>query len=278
MSYGVKGCPHCGGEGYVTGVDGAWARATVCSCVETCVLCDGAGRRLVEQDGSMRLARCRCRLLPDRIELFNGARFPGRHHNSSFNTFNKGLPDVMEGFVQSYKWTEMWTAEMKGLVLHGDVGRGKTHLLIAAMRELVFRHGIRVRFVEFTHLLGDLKAGFDQGRSAEVLLNPLVEYDVLAIDELGRGRCTEWEMGVLDTLISKRYNSMKQIVGTTNYGTGRATGQVTPNLSKPAKWDRSGESNQPTLADRVGRRVYSRLREVCAFVPVSGQDFRERMG
>ena len=92
--------------------------------------------------------------------------------------------------------------------------------------------------------------------------------DLLAIDELGRGRCTEWELGVLDTLISKRYNGMKQVLGTTNYGTGKATGQSAPNLSQP--------TNQPTLADRVGSRVYSRLREVCRFVPVAGADYRER--
>ncbi len=269
MSFGTPACPDCGGEGYVTGREGAWARALACPCVPTCSLCEGTGRRLVEEDGAQRLGRCRCQQLPDRMLLFDQARFPGRHHNSSFRAFNKDLPGAMVGFAAAYGWVEKWTPDASGLVLFGGVGRGKTHLLVAALRELVFRHGLRVRFVEFTHLLSDLKEGFDQGLSAESLLRSLVEVDVLAIDELGRGRCTEWELGVLDTLISKRYNAMKQVVGTTNYGTGKATGRVAPNSSLP-------QATQPTLADRVGSRVYSRLREICQFVPVRGEDYRER--
>ncbi len=268
MSFGASGCPHCSGEGFITGHQGPQARASVCTCVPDCELCGGVGRRLIEEDGARRVARCRCQKLVDRVTLFNQASFPSRHHDSSFRTYNKDLPGAMQGFAGAYGWVEAWSTEANGLVLFGDVGRGKTHLMVAAMRELIFRHGIRVRFVEFTHLLSDLKAGFDQGRSAEVLLLPLVDVDLLAIDELGRGRCTEWELGVLDTLISKRYNSMKQVVGTTNYGTGKATGHTAPNLAQPG--------SQPTLADRVGRRVYSRLREVCRFVPVAGGDYRER--
>ena len=267
MNFGTKGCAQCGGEGLVTGTNGSRARAMTCPCVPECTLCGGLGRRLVEQDGAMRMARCRCRMLPDRIDLFNAANFPARHHASTFGTFTRYSAEVTGVFAQVYKWTETWTPQARGLVLSGDVGRGKTHLLIAALRELIFRHGLRVRFIEFTHLLGDLKAGFDQGHSAERLLQPLVEVDILAIDELGRGRCTEWELGVLDTLISKRYNSMKQVVGTTNYAAARATGNAMPNLSAP---------QMPTLGDRVGRRVYSRLREVCEFHPVLGMDYRER--
>jgi len=270
MSFGTPACPDCGGEGYVTGREGPWASALACHCVPTCSLCDGAGRRLVEEDdGAKRLGRCRCQQLPDRILLFDQARFPSRHHNSSFRSFDKDLPGAMVGFAAAYGWAEKWTPDFPGVVLFGAVGRGKTHLLVAALRELIFRHGLRVRFVEFTHLLSDLKEGFDQGRSAEALLRPLVDVDVLAIDELGRGRCTEWELGVLDSLISKRYNAMKQVVGTTNYGTGKATGQTTSNLSRP-------QATQPTLADRVGSRVYSRMREICRFVPVQGDDYRER--
>jgi hypothetical protein len=37
-----------------------------------------------------------------------------------------------------------------------------------------------------------------------------------------------------------------------------------------------GVAPPPTLADRVGERIWSRLRETCDFVEVKGDDYRER--
>ena len=39
-------------------------------------------------------------------------------------------------------------------------------------RDLVLRQGIRTRFVEFSHLLSDLKSGFDRGRGMAELIDP----------------------------------------------------------------------------------------------------------
>ena len=72
-------------------------------------------------------------------------------------------------------------------MLHGDVGRGKTHLMVAMIRELIFRHGIPCRFIEFSRLLSMLKEGYSSGRSDAPLLSDLSEIPVLAIDELGKG-------------------------------------------------------------------------------------------
>ena len=158
--------------------------------------------------------------------------------------------------------------ENRGLVLHGAVGRGKTHLLVALVRDLIFRYGITARFIEFSHLVGDLKAGFDVGRGTHSLLDPLVRVDVLAVDELGKGRNTEFEGTVVDELVSRRYNSAGTILATTNYRPGQATGHGVGNLAQPKK-------TEPMLTDRVGDRVYSRLREMCDFVECKGDDWRE---
>lgn len=162
--------------------------------------------------------------------------------------------------------------ENRGMVLHGKVGRGKTHLMVAMLRELVFRHGITVRFVEFSHLLADLKSGFDQKLGMARLIDPLVAVDVLAIDELGKGRNTEFEGTVLDELISRRYNSAATILATTNYSPDiKPTGRAVANSAAVAM----GTKSAPSLSDRVGARVHSRLQEMCDFLPVDGLDHRE---
>ena len=81
----------------------------------------------------------------------------------------------------------------------------------------------------------------------------------LVIDELGKGRGSEWELGVLDDLISKRYNAQRTTVLTTNYP-----------IQKSSAYE--GEED---LSERVGIRIYSRLTEMCRPVRLSGADYRQ---
>jgi len=155
-----------------------------------------------------------------------------------------------------------------GLVLWGDVGRGKTHLLVAMLRELIFQHGVTARFAEFSHLLSDIKAGFDRKEAISSLLDPLVTVDVLAIDELGKGRNTEFELQIIDELISRRYNASRTILATTNYPPGPSQGRGTGDLVA---------ESLPALVDRVGDRVYSRLTEICDFCQLRGEDYRSKI-
>jgi DNA replication protein DnaC len=96
---------------------------------------------------------------------------------------------------------------------------------------------------------------------------PLVEIPVLVIDELGKGRGSEWELSVLDELISKRYNAQRTTVFTSNF----------------APEDPSGDSSQPgsvseeKVVDRVGVRIYSRLMEMCEPVRLQGPDYRRKL-
>jgi DNA replication protein DnaC len=205
--------------------------------------------------------------MPDRIALFNQAQIPARHAKASFESFEKDLPDAMPGFLGAYRWVKAFKPGQtnRGLVLHGAVGRGKTHLLAAMLRELALQHGVQVRFVEFTHLLASLKLGFEKGQGQGHTLDPLADMDVLAIDELGKGRNTEWELAVVDELISRRYNGMKTLLATTNYAPGVQTG---------AQANLALEGTQQSLGDRVGDRTFSRLMEMVDFQWVQGDDFR----
>ena len=63
-----------------------------------------------------------------------------RHSKASFESFDKDLPGSMPGFLSAYKWVNAFRAgePNRGLVLHGSVGRGKTHLLIASVEGVGF--------------------------------------------------------------------------------------------------------------------------------------------
>ena len=244
--------------------------ARPCACSASCPLCKDTGWIAVSDERRARRARCTHVRLSHRITAFNEAAIPARHAQSTRVSFvPAGEP--MQGFMAINAYLDRFEPgeENRGLVLHGQVGRGKTHLMIALLRDLIFRYGITARFVEFSHLVGDLKAGFDIGRGTHALLDPLVKVDVLAIDELGKGRNTEFEGTIVDELVSRRYNAAKPILSTTNYEPGRATGRAAGNMAR-------GATSVPTLVDRVGDRVYSRLRETCDFVPCKGTDYREQ--
>lgn len=265
----TRGCPSCTGGGYAVERQGSLAAARLCDCVSGCPRCDGTGFVRAGEGRDAPVGRCTCQVLEGRIRRFNEARIPARHAGSTRASFDFG-GSRGAAFTGVAKWLRDYRPgeESRGLVLYGEVGRGKTHLMVAMLRELVFEHGVSARFVEFSHLLADLKTTFDRGSGAADILEPLSRVRVLAIDELGKGRNTEWEGTVLDELVSRRYNAAATILATTNYPPRAATGRPQPNLARP--------EDKPSLVDRVGPRVFSRLVEMCDFVETRGRDYRER--
>lgn len=259
-------CPRCRGTGLDVHVQSGRAIGALCGCRLSCPLCSDRGWREVVVDGVPRTGRCRCQKVPDRLALFTDLGIPARHADASFDTFD---PARCNALFPVFSWVRGFRpgGGTRGLVLWGDVGRGKTHLAVAAARKLVMDHGLRARFIEFSHLLSQLKAGFDAGQGQEAVLHELVQLDLLVIDELGKGRNTEWEQQVIDELVSRRYNALRPILATTNYAPGRATGLRDVNLA-------TAEGAAQTLADRLGERVYSRIRAMCDLVEVAGVDNR----
>ncbi len=270
-------CRDCGGLGLVVTRDGERAVTRPCPCLQVpCPACHGTG--LVAASDAFRAPRrrCGCQAVAMRGRTFDAIGIPARHADSTRGSFvatGRHQAAVIHALSTWLKDIDP-SRENRGIVLWGDVGRGKTHLLVAVVRELVLQHGISARFVEFSHLLADLKAGFDAGRGAAELLDPLVKVDVLAIDEIGKGRNTEFEATVVDELVSRRYNAMRPLLATTNYSPHPPTGRAVANAAEAAL----GQGSLPTLADRVGDRVMSRLRQTCDFLEIKGEDWRASPG
>jgi DNA replication protein DnaC len=260
------------------GREGERAVAKLCGCVDHCPLCKGTGLVASVAEGSVERRtprrRCMCQYVAQRMRSFDAVLIPARHAESTRASFVPSSKHQMAVLVAVTKYLDDYDPhrENRGMVLWGGVGRGKTHLLVSMLRELVFRHGVSARFVEFSHLLADLKSGFDSGRGASELIDPLVAVDVLAIDELGKGRNTEFEGTVLDELVSRRYNAMRPMLASTNFKPQPASGRAVANAAEVAV----GVAPPPSLVDRVGDRIWSRLNETCEFVELRGDDYRER--
>jgi DNA replication protein DnaC len=104
---------------------------------------------------------------------------------------------------------------------------------------------------------------------------------VLAIDELGKERGTEWERSMLDELISRRFNSGLTTLFATNYfladDDAKAVTRAQPGRTVNTRSTEFGrDAEAMTLEQRVGNRIYSRLNEMCAFVKLDpGYDQRK---
>jgi DNA replication protein DnaC len=283
MAAPVESSCACGGGGYVVEqVLGHAARARRCTCQQACGRCGGTGYTLVPTGASTVAQVCSCRHLDERIALFNQIGIPAAVAKASFETFKPWSPHASKAKVIAEDFARKFRkdAPTKGFLLYGRPGAGKTHLLAAALRYLALEKGLASRYVEFMLLLSDIRAGFDANRSHMDILRPLLHVPVLAIDELGKERGTEWERSMLDELISRRFNSGLATLFATNYFLEQGENPVKDGPggrvnTKSADFGRDAEAM--TLARRIGDRIYSRLHEMCAFVKLDpGADYRTR--
>src|SRR5262249_15034649 len=130
--------------------------------------------------------------------------------------------------------------------------------------------------VEMTRRMAAIRRGFQEGRSGAEIIGPLSLVEVLAIDELGKGRGSPFELETLDELIARRYNAGRTTLFATNYSLERER-RSTRGRDYQSTAELTGAGSQPELLrERVGERIYSRLCEMCDLVelPQDTADWR----
>lgn len=91
----------------------------------------------------------------------------------------------------------------ENLLLFGNPGAGKSHLLCALAQELV-THGRRMKYTSCAMLVQDLLAAKRDLRLSKEI-KKLAKHDGLIIDEMGYVQQSREEMEVLFTLLAERY-------------------------------------------------------------------------
>jgi DNA replication protein DnaC len=158
-------------------------------------------------------------------------------------------------------WAERGTAA-QGLYLAGQVGTGKTHTAWGAVAAWCMKAGVFPRghategpwtrnsptviFTRMTDLLDDLRPG----EEARQRIRDCQHAALLAIDDLGAEKASEWTQERFYSIIDHRYANCLPLIVTSNI---------------PPK----------ELAAQTGERAASRLAEMCEIVAMTGTDRRK---
>lgn len=258
----------------------------------SCERCNGTG--FVVADETRAVRACDCRLEARERQALVRAGIPERYQAKTLDTYDtKVSKSAFEAHGLARRYVEEWPTERaRGMLLTGSVGLGKTHLAVATLLECRRRWNASVAFVDLPELLTRIKATFHQDASAteDSILRPLLRADLLAIDEIGAARSTEWAFAMTENIINVRYNANLSTLFTTNFANlppaqtirreapaARSTPPLDPTPDFAARMTRPLEMpimRQETLGDRIGERMYSRLQEMCWIVEMSGADQR----
>ena len=132
-----------------------------------------------------------------------------------FENFN-----LVDGGIEAYR-SSMDVTHMQGvpkiLVLSGSTGTGKSHLAEAACRDLLDQ-GFSVRYELVSALLDRLRATFHPGSLDEVedVLQQVNSPELLALDDLGMEKGTDFTAEKLTGIFERRLATGKRLIVTTN--------------------------------------------------------------
>jgi len=221
----------------------------------TCPRCSGSGWIPLPGD-DLRVEPCGCQGDLRRTQRIASASIPRRYEHCTLDTFREKSTVLKVAKKRVQEFVDLWpnTPEGKGLLLMGTCGVGKTHLAVAALLDII-RSGKpgRVLFSNFQDLIQEIQASFDSEGvpTKSELLRPLLEADLLVLDELGSVKPTTFVQDILYYVINTRYNEERTTIFTTNY------------------YDRT-DGKEETLEQRIGTRLRSRLAEMADRVEFTG--------
>jgi DNA replication protein DnaC len=252
------------------------------SVTEVCPNCAGSGWRTVPGSSEQKVTRCDCQLRIRANSLITAARIPKRYEHCELNEFTSDFPGADRSIALAHITASRFVQEFdpregKGLLLVGGIGTGKTHLAVGILKDLIAARGSACLFCDYRELLKQIQNSYNASVQATELelLRPVFEAEVLALDELGAVKPSEWVWDTVSLILNTRYNDNRTTIITTNFPDEPAAATaMSPELSP--RGAAFAATRRETLGDRIGERMRSRLHEMCRVVKMDGPDFRQK--
>ena len=223
---------------------------------DACPICFDSGMEIVPGKGAR---ICSCQRQKTTGSNFDKAKLPSRYNQCHFNNYTTPDPSQLKARNLAIQFANEYPAVDRGLLFTGTVGVGKTHLAVSILKGL-FERGFSCLFYEFGSLLKEIQDSYNANTKTSELgvLAPVLNAEVLVLDELGASKPTDWVRDTMAHIINTRYNNKKATIFTTNYA------------------DERQNDREETLEDRIGVRLRSRLYEMCTTIEVKGPDYRRK--
>jgi len=224
-----------------------------------CEICHGTRWKTIDVDGVEKVVRCDCWRAIVQERNFKEARIPAKFKNAELETYRPDTDSQRDALRLAKKFVAEFPGDGRGLVFYGPTGVGKTHLAVAMLKAVIQQKGARGFFFVTSELLRLVRETYN--RSVEEtemeILRPVLEADVLVMDDLGFEKTSEWVQETLGLVINTRYNTKRATI-------------VTSNLRDPMD-----NTDMNSFMVQLGVRSRSRLIEMCQWVEVQGTDVRD---
>src|SRR5271163_2444517 len=281
-------CPHCQGSGWKV-VERTTKGAQALSA-------DKPGASAQGEPKLVWAVPCDC-TTGDRAErALARARVPERYRHCDFENyetdndienltaeqlaaFNRSLTQaklIAQRFAEEF--TPVREQAEPGLLLMGSCGVGKTHLAVSALREIVLR-GHTGLFYDYRELLKEIQGSYNpENQTTELgVLEPVLTADVLLLDDLGANKPSPWAMETVGHILNSRYNEKRVTLLTTNFLDPEVSAHSDAPAAAPRVAGMRAVAPEDTLTERVGKRIRSRLYEMCRTIEIFGPDYRKEI-
>ena len=240
----LKKCEFCGKELTQIGLDFLYANISPKDIKYERCTCNKAQEYWKEKDKQEHEIEKRNHYREAINKIYKQNYIGRKFQNMSFENFNINSENEMAVKVsKDYIDKCITKIENKGLIITGESGVGKTHLVASIANKLIENDKI-VLMGRLTTLLDMIKETFrDNTKSENELIELYSNVDMIIIDDLGTEKISQWALEKLYTIVQNRCENRLPIIITTRF-------------NKEGLTERFSYSNDQDLVDATISKLY----------------------